>query len=52
MMSIISARLAGEFVTQTTPSYVGGKLVKSSIFIKNGVPVGRSAWVTTLEIHR
>jgi len=48
--SIISARLAGEFVTQTTPSYVGGELVRVAFLTKNGVPVGRSAWVTTLEI--
>jgi glycosyltransferase 2 family protein len=48
--SIISARLAGEFVTQTTPSYVGGELVRVAFLAKNGVPVGRSAWVTTLEI--
>jgi glycosyltransferase 2 family protein len=49
-ISIISARLAGEFVTQTTPSYVGGELVRVAFLTKNGVPVGRSAWVTTLEI--
>lgn len=48
--SIISARLAGEFVTQTTPSYVGGELVRIAFLTKNGVPVGRSAWVTTMEI--
>ncbi|MBV9178814.1 MAG: flippase-like domain-containing protein [Nitrososphaeraceae archaeon] len=47
---IIYARLAGEFVTQTTPSYVGGELVRIAFLTKNGVPVGRAAWVTTMEI--
>lgn len=47
---IITARLAGEFVTQTTPSYVGGELVRIAFLTKNGVPVGRAAWVTTMEI--
>jgi uncharacterized protein (TIRG00374 family) len=47
---IISARLAGEFVTQTTPSYVGGELVRVAFLTKNGVPPGRAAWVTTMEI--
>ena len=40
---IISARLAGEFVTQTTPSYVGGELVRVAFLTKNGVPPGRSS---------
>ena len=47
---IISARLAGEFVSQTTPSYVGGELVRIAFLTKNGVPVGKAAWVTTMEI--
>jgi uncharacterized protein (TIRG00374 family) len=47
---IIYARLAGEFVTQTTPSYVGGELVRIAFLTKNGVSVGRAAWVTTMEI--
>jgi uncharacterized protein (TIRG00374 family) len=46
----ISARLAGEFVTQTTPSYVGGELLRIAWLTKNGVPAGRAAWVTTMEI--
>jgi glycosyltransferase 2 family protein len=46
----ISARLAGEFVTQTTPSYVGGELVRIAWLTKNGVPAGKAAWVTTMEI--
>jgi uncharacterized protein (TIRG00374 family) len=47
---IISARLAGEFVTQTTPSYIGGELVRIAFLTKSGVPAGRAAWVTTMEI--
>jgi len=46
----ISARLAGEFVTQTTPSYVGGELVRIAWLSKNGVPPGKAAWVATMEI--
>lgn len=47
---IIYARLAGEFVTQTTPSYIGGELVRIAFLTKSGVPAGRAAWVTTMEI--
>lgn len=47
---IITARLAGEFITQTTPSYVGGEIVRIAFLTKNGVPVGNAAWVTTMEI--
>src|ERR687890_2312514 len=46
----IFARLAGEFVTQTTPSYVGGELVRIAFLTKNNVPAGKAAWVTTMEI--
>lgn len=46
----MAARLAGEFVTSTTPSYVGGELVRIAWLTKNGVPTGKAAWVTTLEI--
>jgi glycosyltransferase 2 family protein len=46
----IAARLAGEFVTQTTPSYVGGELVRIAWLTRNGVPTGKAAWVTTTEI--
>lgn len=47
---IVFARLAGEFVTQTTPSYIGGELVRIAFLTKSGVPAGRAAWVTTMEI--
>jgi uncharacterized protein (TIRG00374 family) len=47
---IITARLGGEFITQTTPSYVGGEIVRIAFLTKNGVPVGNAAWVTTMEI--
>lgn len=46
----ISARLAGEFVTQTTPSYVGGEFVRIAWLSRNGVPPGKAAWVATMEI--
>ena len=46
----VSARLAGEFVTQTTPSYVGGEFVRIAWLSKNGVAPGKAAWVTTMEI--
>jgi uncharacterized protein (TIRG00374 family) len=46
----VAARLAGEFVTQTTPSYVGGELVRIAWLTRNGVPPGKAAWVTTMEI--
>jgi glycosyltransferase 2 family protein len=46
----ISARLAGEFVTQTTPSYIGGEFVRIAWLSKNGVAPGKAAWVTTMEI--
>jgi glycosyltransferase 2 family protein len=46
----VAARLAGEFVTQTTPSYVGGELVRIAWLSRNGVPPGKAAWVTSIEI--
>jgi len=47
---IAFARLAGEFVTQTTPSYIGGELVRIAFLTKNNVSPGKAAWVTTMEI--
>ncbi len=46
----LAARLAGEFITMTTPSYVGGEVVRVAWMTKNGVPAGRATWVTILEI--
>jgi glycosyltransferase 2 family protein len=46
----IAARLAGEFVTQSSPSYVGGEFVRIAWLSRNGVPSGKAAWVTTMEI--
>ncbi len=48
--STISARLAGEYETQTTPSYVGGELVRIAWLTKKGVPAGKAAWLATMEI--
>ncbi len=47
---IITVRFASEFVTQTTPSYIGGEIVRIAFLTKNGVPAGNAAWVTTMEI--
>jgi uncharacterized protein (TIRG00374 family) len=47
---IMEARMAGEFVTQTTPSYVGGEIVRIAWLIKKGVSAGDAAWVATTEI--
>jgi len=47
---IMEARLAGEFVTQTTPSYVGGEIVRIAWLTKKGVSTGDAAWVATTEI--
>ena len=46
----IAARFAGEFVTSTTPSYVGGEFVRIAWLAKNGVAPGKAAWVATMEI--
>ena len=47
----MEARMAGEFVTQTTPSYVGGEIVRIAWLIKNGVPTGDATWVATTGDH-
>jgi uncharacterized protein (TIRG00374 family) len=46
----ICASLGGQFVTQTTPSYVGGELVRIAWLNKKGVLAGKAAWITTMEI--
>jgi uncharacterized protein (TIRG00374 family) len=46
----ISARLGSEFVSQTTPAYVGGEIVRVAWLTGRGVPAGRAAWITTIEI--
>lgn len=46
----VAARLAGEFVTQTTPSYIGGEFIRIAWLSRNGVPPGKAAWVATMEI--
>jgi hypothetical protein len=46
----MNARIAGEFVTQTTPSFIGGEIVRIAWLIKNGVSAGKAAWVATAEI--
>ena len=46
----ISARLGSEFVSQTTPAYIGGEIVRVAWLTRRGVPAGRAAWITTIEI--
>jgi uncharacterized protein (TIRG00374 family) len=46
----ICASLGGQFVTQTTPSYIGGELVRIAWLTKKGVVAGKAAWITTMEI--
>jgi glycosyltransferase 2 family protein len=46
----ISARLGSEFVSQTTPSYIGGEIVRIAWLTRRGVPAGKAAWITTIEI--
>ena len=46
----MNARIAGEFVTQTTPSFIGGEIIRIAWLVKNGVSAGKAAWVATAEI--
>jgi len=46
----ISVRIGSEFVTSTTPSFVGGELVRIMWLSKRGIPVGKASWVTIIEI--
>jgi uncharacterized membrane protein YbhN (UPF0104 family) len=47
---LISVRIGSEFVTNTTPSYIGGEIVRIAWLTKNKVPAGIAAWITTMEI--
>ena len=47
---LISVRIGSEFVTNTTPSYVGGEIVRIAWLTKNKVPVGIATWIATMEI--
>jgi len=46
----ISVRIGSEFVTSTTPSFVGGELVRIIWLKKKGIPTGKATWVTIMEI--
>lgn len=46
----ISVRVGSEFVTSTTPSFVGGELVRIMWLNKKGIPIGKASWVTIMEI--
>ena len=47
---LISVRTGSEFVTNTTPSYIGGEIVRIAWLTKNKVPAGIAAWIATMEI--
>jgi len=47
---LISVRIGSEFVTNTTPSYIGGEIVRIAWLTTNKVPAGIAAWITTMEI--
>jgi glycosyltransferase 2 family protein len=47
---LISVRIGSEFVTNTTPSYIGGEIVRIAWLNKHKVPAGIAAWITTMEI--
>ena len=46
----ISVRIGSEFVTSTTPSFVGGELLRIMWLNKKGIPVGKASYVTIVEI--
>jgi glycosyltransferase 2 family protein len=46
----VSVRIGSEFVTSTTPSFVGGELVRIMWLNKKGIPVGKASYVTIVEI--
>ncbi len=46
----VSVRIGSEFVTSTTPSFVGGEIVRIVWLKKKGVPTGKATWVTIMEI--
>jgi uncharacterized membrane protein YbhN (UPF0104 family) len=47
---LISVRIGSEFVTNTTPSYIGGEIIRIAWLTKNKVPAGIAAWIATMEI--
>lgn len=49
-IKLIAVRVGSEFVTNTTPSYIGGEIVRIAWLTKHKVPAGIAAWITTMEI--
>lgn len=47
---LMSIRVGSEFVTNTTPSYVGGEIIRIAWLTRNNVPAGIAAWIATMEI--
>lgn len=46
----ILVRVASEFVTLVTPSYVGGEAVRIAWLNRQGVKMGQAVWVAYLEV--
>ncbi|MDE1862593.1 MAG: flippase-like domain-containing protein [Thaumarchaeota archaeon] len=46
----VSVRMGSEFVTSTTPSFVGGELVRIMWLNKKGIAIGKASYVTIVEI--
>jgi len=47
---IILIRMGSEFVTFTTPMFVGGEIVRIAWLKKKKVPTGKASWMTIVEI--
>lgn len=46
----IEVRMGSEFVTLTTPSYIGGEFVRVAWLHKRGVHAGKGMWIITTEV--
>ena len=49
-LQIILIRMGSEFVTLTTPMFIGGEIVRIAWLKKNRVDTSNASWVTILEI--
>ncbi len=50
MWKIILVRMGSEFVTFTTPMFVGGEIVRVAWLRKKNIVTSKASWVTILEI--
>ncbi len=46
----VSVRIGSEFVTSTTPSFVGGEVVRIVWLKRKGIPTAKATWITVMEI--